>query len=169
MDDYPKEVIKKTEDLGYYLAKRDVVVVTGDTTGLPFYAAKGAKRGGGFTVGISPASSRREHINRYHLPTKFQDIAIYTGFGYSGRNLLFVRSTDAMLFVAGRIGTLNEFTVAFEDKKPIGILLGTGGISEEIDHLLEVGKRGRHNIIFDTDPKALVEKIIALTKKDIVS
>lgn len=142
------------------------MVVTGDTTGIPFEAAKGAKRAGGFTVGVSPASSLREHVKKYRLPNKHIDFAIYTGFGYSGRNLLFIRSTDAAVFISGRIGTLNEFTVAFEDKKPIGILTGTGGMSDEIDHLLEVAKRGRAKIVFDSDPEKLAEKIIALAKEE---
>ena len=143
------------------------MVVTGDTSGIPFYAAKGAKRGGGFTIGISPASSRMEHIKKYKLPTQYMDMAIYTGFGYSGRNLLFIRSTDAMIFVSGRIGTLNEFTIAFEDKKPIGVLTDSGGIMNEVDHLLEVAKRGRHDIAFDSDPEALADKVIRLARQDI--
>lgn len=141
--------------------------MTGDTTGIPYAAARGAQKGGGFTVGVSPASSYREHIKKYHLPHQFIDFAIYTGFGYSGRNLLFIRSTDAVIFICGRIGTLNEFTVAFEDKKPIGILTGSGGISNEIDHLLTISKRGRAKIAFDEDPKKLADKILKLVREDL--
>lgn len=141
-------------------------MVTGDTTGMPYEAAKGAKRGGGFTVGISPAATYREHVRKYRLPHKHTDFVMYTGFGYSGRNLLFIRSCDAVIFICGRIGTLNEFTIAFEDKKPIGILTSSGGISNEIDHLLEVSNRGRAKIVFDNDPKRLVEKILKLAKED---
>lgn len=141
--------------------------MTGDTTGMPYEAAKGAKAGGGFTVGISPAISYVEHVKKYQLPHRYTDFVMYTGFGYSGRNLLFVRSTDAMIFVCGRIGTLNEFTIAFEDKKPVGILTNTGGVTEELDHLLTVAKRGRHKIIFDDDPKRLVDKVYAMAKADL--
>jgi len=74
-----------------------------------------------------------------------------------------------MIFVAGRVGTLNEFTIAFEDKKPIGILTGTGGISDELDHILEVAKRGHPRIVFDDDPKRLVDKVLEMTKEDIKS
>lgn len=158
---------QRAEELGYYLAKKGVVVVTGDTTGIPLSAAKGAKRGGGFTVGISPASSYLEHVKKYKLPHRYTDFSMYTGFGYSGRNLLFIRSTDAVIFICGRIGTLNEFTIAFEDKKPIGVLTETGGISDELDHMLTLAKRGRAKIIFDDNPKTLADKIIALAKKDI--
>ena len=139
--------------------------MTGDTTGIPFEAAKGAKRGGGFTVGISPAVSYNEHVRKYRLPHKYTDFSIYTGFGYSGRNLLFIRSTDAVIFVCGRIGTLNEFTIAFEDKKPIGVLTETGGITAEIDHLLTVARRGRANIVLENDPVVLVDKILELAKR----
>ncbi len=147
------------------MARRGVVVVTGDTTGMPLYAAKGAKKAHGFTVGISPAATYREHIRKYRLPHKYCDFVMYTGFGYSGRNLLFIRSTDAVVFISGRIGTLNEFTIAFEDHKPIGILTDSGGISNEIDHILTISQRGRANIVMDSDPKKLVDKLIALTNK----
>jgi uncharacterized protein (TIGR00725 family) len=167
IDNCTPDAPAKSEKLGYYLAKHDIVIVTGDTTGMPFHAAKGAKQAGGYTVGISPASSYREHVRKYHLPHRYTDFVMYTGFGYSGRNLLFIRSTDAVIFVCGRIGTLNEFTIAFEDKKPIGILTGTGGVSEEIDHLLTISERGRQNIVFDDDPERLVKKVLALARAHI--
>lgn len=141
-------------------------MVTGDTTGIPYEAAKGAKRGGGFTVGISPASTYQEHVKKYRLPHRYTDFVMYTGFGYSGRNLLFIRSSDAIIFICGRIGTLNEFTIAFEDKKPIGIMTETGGISDELDHLLTIAHRGRARIAFNTDPKKLADKIIALVREE---
>ena len=101
------------------------------------------------------------------LRYRFIDFAMYTGFGYSGRNLLFIRSTDAVIFICGRIGTLNEFTIAFEDKKPIGILTESGGISDELDHLLVIAKRGRAKIAFDNDPEKLAAKIIKMAREDI--
>ncbi len=162
-----KATAKKAELVGYYLARAGAIVVTGDTTGIPDEAAKGAKRGRGITLGISPASSFHEHVRKYRLPYKNTDFAIYTGFGYSGRNLLFIRSTDAVVFIHGRIGTLNEFTIAFEDKKPIGILTETGGISDELDHLLTIAHRGRNMIVFDEDPKKLVEKVLKMAREDI--
>ena len=142
-------------------------MVTGDTTGIPHFAAIGAKKAKGFTVGLSPAISFLEHVKKYRLPFTYTDFAMYTGFGYSGRNLLFIRSCDAMIFVSGRIGTLNEFTIAFEDHKPIGILTGSGGMSDEIDHILEISKRGHSKIVFDEDPKRLVDKVLKMTHEDI--
>lgn len=96
-------------------------------------------------------------------------MSIYTGFGYSGRNLLFIRATDAVIFICGRVGTLNEFTIAFEDKKPIGILADTGGITAELNHLLAVSKRGYGKIIFETDPKKLVDQLLRMAKKELLA
>lgn len=158
--------LEMARELGRQVAEHNMVLVNGATTGIPYMAALGAKQAGGITVGISPAASKREHIRKYQLPTDHLDLIIYTGFDYSGRNLLLVRATDAIVFVCGRIGTLNEFTIAFEDRKPIGILTGTGGISQEIRHILAVAKRGRGKIVYDHDPKRLIEKVIKLIERE---
>ncbi len=103
-------------------------------------------------------------MKTYRLPTDYHDLIIYTGFDYSGRNLLLTRSADAVITIYGRIGTLNEFTIAFEDKKPQGVLTGTGGMSDELQHILELAHRGNGHVIFDPDPKSLIEKVIAEIK-----
>jgi uncharacterized protein (TIGR00725 family) len=152
----------KAKLVGQEIAKHKAVLVNGATTDIPHWAAIGAKEFGGITIGLSPANSNAEHVKKYKLPTNYLDLIIYTGFDYSGRNLLMIRSADAAIFICGRIGTLNEFTIAFEDRKPIGILMGTGGITEEIEDILQTAKKGRNNIVFDEDPAKLVDKVIAL-------
>lgn len=154
----------KAREVGRQIAKSGAVCVTGDTVGVPHAAAHGAKSAKGYTVGISPAISRQEHERKYRLPKDELDIVIYTGFQYSGRNLLFIRACDAVIFVCGRIGTLNEFTIAFEDKKPIGILLETGGMVDEVQDILAFSQRGKGKIVYDTDPKRLVQKVIELVE-----
>ncbi|MDO8512983.1 MAG: hypothetical protein Q7S37_00555 [bacterium] len=157
---------KKATEIGRAIARNGAVCVTGDTTGVPLYAARGSHRAGGITVGVSPAHSQEDHERHYHLPLNDMDLVIYTGFAYSGRNLLFIRACDAVIFICGRIGTLNEFTIAFEDKKPIGILTKTGGIIEEIEQILEVSHRGRRKIVFDENPVKLVERLIDLVSEE---
>ncbi len=93
------------------------------------------------------------------------DVIVYTGFGYSGRDLLFVRSADAMIIGPGRIGTINEFAVAFEDHRPIGIVEGDWDTDELIHLMIEAAHRPNPNIIFDSDPKAMVERLIEMTLK----
>jgi len=84
----------------------------------------------------------------------------------AGRNLLLTRAADAVFIGCGRIGTLNEFTIAFEDHKPIGVLEGEWETDEVIRTIIEKGHRPNPKIVFDKDPKTLVEKIIALVEKD---
>lgn len=155
---------KMAEETGYQIVKQGAVLLTGATIGIPEWATRGAKRAKGMSIGFSPASTKREHLGTYRLPTNNMDLIVYTGADYSGRNLILTRSADAVINICGRVGTLNEFTIAFEDQKPIGILTGTGGITEEIDHILTVSKRGRRGIVFDSDPKKLVKKVIQLLK-----
>ena len=158
--------MEKAEEIGRLVAEQGMVLVTGATTGIPYYAAKGAKEAGGIVIGLSPAESKAAHVRTYHLPLDYHDLIIYTGFGYSGRNLLLTRSADAVMTVYGRIGTLNEFTIAFEDKKPQGVLTGTGGTSDELQHILEIAHRGNGKAVFDADPKSLIEKIVTLIHKE---
>ena len=158
--------LEKTELMGRMIAERGMVLVTGATTGIPYWAAKGAKEAGGIVIGLSPAASKLAHVKSYHLPTDYHDLIVYTGFDYSGRNLLLTRTADAVITICGRVGTLNEFTIAFEDKKPQGVLTGTGGESDEIRHILEVAKRGMGKVVFDDDPKALLEKVVAMMEED---
>ncbi len=156
-------------ELGREVARQGAVLVTGATTGFPLWVAMGVKEEKGTVVGISPANSEKEHIEMYNLPVEYHDLIMYTGFGYPGRDLIFTRSTDAMLFGCGRIGTIHEFTIAFEDKKPMGVLEGDWKTGEVIKDILANGHRPNDHILFDTDPKSLVEKVIRLVHQDKVN
>jgi len=114
---------------------------------------------------LSPAGTEKEHIEKYNLPVDYMDIIIYTGFGYSGRNLLLTKSADAVIVGCGRWGTLNEFTIALEDGKPIGVLEGSGGSTESIKDIIAKSNRGPGNIVYDSDPVRLIEKVFELIKK----
>lgn len=155
---------KKAYEVGRQIALRGCVLLTGATIGVPQWATRGAKSVGGISIGLSPAVSKEAHVRTYHLPTRYMDLIIYTGFDYSGRNMLMTRAADGVITICGRIGTLNEFTTAFEEDRVVGVLTKTGGIEEEIDDILKVSKRGKRNIVFDDDPKRLVEKVIKLLK-----
>lgn len=158
--------MEKTKELGREIVKQGGVVVTGATTGVPYWAAIGAKEEGGISIGFSPAVSELAHIKTYHLPIDYYDIIVYTGFDYSGRNLILTRASDAVIIVCGRLGTLNEFTIAFEDKKPIGILTGTGGMADELEEIIKKGHRGPGKIVYDGDPQKLVAKLVEMIKEE---
>ena len=154
------ETIEKAEAIGKEIAKSGSILVTGATTGIPFYAARGAKKLDGISIGFSPAATYQDHVRRYQLPTRYMDLIVYTGFGYAGRNLLLTRSADAVIVVCGRIGTLNEFTVAFEDKKPLGVLVNSGGIADEIKEITEIAHKHECHVLYEEDPHKLVRGLI---------
>ncbi|MDO8515781.1 MAG: LOG family protein [bacterium] len=156
------DALQKTEALGRAIAARNCILITGATTGAPYWAAKGAKEAGGMVIGFSPAASKIAHVKTYHLPIDYHDLIVYTGFDYAGRNLILVRSSDAMITVCGRIGTLNEFTAGFEDKKVQGVLTGTGGMADMLQEIITKSHRGVGKVVFDSDPERLLDKVIAL-------
>ncbi len=159
------DAFEKAKTLGREIAKHGAIITTGATTGFPLYAAMGAKDECGFSIGFSPASTELEHVETYKLPLDYMDVVVYTGFGYSGRDLLFVRSSDAVVIGPGRVGTINEFAVAFEDHRPIGVLRSDSDTDELLDLIIDAAHRPNPNIVFDSDPKALIEKLIEKVNK----
>ncbi|MCP6726887.1 MAG: hypothetical protein KJI69_02500 [Patescibacteria group bacterium] len=157
---------KNAIEVGRQIVKQGAVLVTGATTGIPYWSAVGAKKAGGISIGFSPAATEKAHVKSYRLPIDMFDVMVYTGFGYAGRNLLLTRASDGVIIICGRIGTLNEFTVAFEDEKPIGVLEGSGGTADRIDSLFDDGYRGKRKIVGAEDPKILVRETIKMIKKD---
>jgi uncharacterized protein (TIGR00725 family) len=149
------DALDKAKELGREIARHGLVLVTGATTGFPLWVAMGVKEVGGTSIGFSPAASEKEHVEVYKLPLDYMDLIVYTGFGYPGRDILLTRSSDAVICGCGRVGTIHEFTVAFEDGKPIGIFEGP-----------EKGHRPNAKIVFGPDPKKLLEDVVALVKKD---
>ncbi len=157
--------LDQAKELGREIARQGAILVTGATTGFPLWAAMGAKDVGGTSIGFSPASSEKEHVESFKLPVDYMDLIIYTGFGYPGRDLLLTRSVDAVICGCGRIGTIHEFTVAFEDSKVIGIFEGPWEMGDELKEIVAKGHRPYEKIAVGNDPKKLVEEVIALVKK----
>lgn len=159
------DALDKSKELGREIARQGAILVTGATTGFPLWAAMGAKEVGGVSIGFSPASSEKEHVESFKLPIDYMDLVIYTGFGYPGRDLLLTRSVDAVICGCGRIGTIHEFTVAFEDGKVIGIFEGPWEMGDELQDIVAKGHRPYEKIVVGDDPKKLVADVIALVKK----
>ena len=159
------DAYEKAKEIGREIALQGGIIVTGATTGFPMYAAMGAKDECGFSIGLSPAGNEQEHLQMYQLPTDYMDVVIYTGFGYAGRDLLMIRAADAVIIGPGRIGTLNEFSVAFEDRRPIGILEGSWETADLIKEVIRQAHRPNDKIIFDSNPKRLVERLIEMVLK----
>lgn len=155
----------KARDLGREIAKRGLIFINGACPGLPNEALLGAKEFNGFTVGISPAFSEYEHVNEYKSPHA-HDMLIYTGMGFMERDIINIRSSDAVVIIGGGIGSLNEFTIAYDEGRPTGILTGTGGISDSIEHIVrELCQREMPpNLVQDSDPGKLLDKLEVVIK-----
>ncbi len=161
--------LDQAKELGKAIAGQGAVLVTGAKSGFPFWSAMGAKSVGGISIGMSPAANEKEHINVYKLPVDYMDLIVYTGFGYPGRDLLFTRSCDAIVIGCGRIGTLHEFLVAFEDGKPIGVLQGEWDTDETVQEVITRGNRPSPHVIYDTDATRLVTRLIEMVEKQKVA
>ena len=155
------DVRKRSFELGVAIAEAGCSCVTGACPGLPYDAARGAQAAGGLSVGISPALSRSEHVKRYTSPVDAYDVIIYTGSGLMGREVHNIHSSDIIVIVGGRSGTLGEFCIAFDEGKLIGVLSETGGIADALPSIVpQLAKKTNAVIIYDRDPKRLVERLI---------
>ena len=153
---------EKAIALGSAIASRDVILLTGATTGLVYETGKAASDAGAFHIGISPAGDEREHVERYQLPLDACNAIIYTGFGLKGRNVVLVRSCDVVLFMGGSIGSLNEFTIAYDEGKVIGCLTATGGVADSVEELVRTfQKPTKALVLYDPDPERLVERCVS--------
>lgn len=164
-----KEGKELAAQLGRAIATSGHALMTGATVGLTEAGAKAyIDAGGKFSLGISPAASKIEHVLKYRLPTKPYHSILFTGLHYVGRDALLINSSDAVVFVGGRTGTLHEFTVAIETDKTLGFLQGAGGISDEIMDILHAADRNKTtDILFSEDAEDLVKQVVdSLDKKN---
>ncbi|HLC42322.1 MAG TPA: hypothetical protein VJO34_11980 [Methylomirabilota bacterium] len=156
-----EEVRAKAYRLGEAIAERDAIIITGGCPGLPYEAVKGAKAKGGLVIGISPGLSIDEHQGKYGSPVEGFDVLIYTGSGLMGREITNIRSCDIVVIVGGRTGTLGELAIAYDEGRLIGVLTGTGGITEIVETIIGAsGKETGACVLYDDDPARLVDRLI---------
>ena len=148
-------------ELGRAIASRGCLLITGGCPGLPLEAARGAKAAGGFVLGISPGLSLDEHVGKYDSPTEAHDVLIYTGSGLMGREVVNIRSSDIVVLIGGRSGTLGELAIAYDEGKLIGVVTGTGGVSDMAREILSTCKKDTGaRVVYNADPQALLEQLM---------
>jgi uncharacterized protein (TIGR00725 family) len=151
-DPVPEVALRMAEVVGREIARRGGVVISGGLSGVMEAVSRGAKQGGGITVGLLPGLVKDD-------ANEFVDIPITTGMGYM-RNTLCVRAADVVIMISGGIGTLNELTVAYENKPTI-VLRGTGEWADRVEaaafdrHYLD--KRRSGYLHFADSPEEAVE------------
>lgn len=157
---------KMAYDLGCSIAENNCITITGACPGFPLEAARGAKSKGGLVVGISPALSEVEHVEKYNSPIAYHDVLIFTGSGLMGREVVNIRSSDIVIIIGGHSGTLGEFSIAYDEGNLIGVLTGTGGITSEIEIIVKIiNKKTGSVVLYDSDPQVLLKKLIDYYQK----
>lgn len=136
------------EEIGRELARKGAALVCGGQGGVMEAACRGASSEGGTTIGILPGDSRQ-------TANPYVQIPIVTGMGYA-RNVVVVKSAQAVIAVGGGYGTLSEIGHALQNGIPI-IGLNTWSLS----------KNGQQDssIIPVQSPADAVEIAISLAKE----
>jgi len=157
--------------IGTQIAQKGGIVVTGGCGGLPYQAALGADAEGEIVIGISPFMNLQEHIDNGFPVGPY--ILIFMDAGKKGRNPTNIHTCDAVIFIAGRTGSLNEFTIAHDDASEgfiIGLLKGSGGvvdkyIPEILKDMKKTNKPTKATILINQNPYLLVKAIFKQLKK----
>lgn len=162
-NDIPDSYLQRATVLGEEIAVANCILVTGACPGLPLAAARGACSRGGMVIGISPALSLDEHAYHYGSPTLAHHVLIFTGSGLMGREVVNIRSSDMVVIVGGSSGTLGELAIAFDEGKLIGVLTGTGGISDMVEAILATcNKATGARVIYNDDPQQLIRELLEI-------
>lgn len=174
--------VRLAQELGSALAQNGVIVVTGGCSGIPYAVARAAKQKGAQVWGFTPERNEEEQKQAYPL----DDITIYDKLFYvplqydqlfyldhklsptrdhsarlKYRNLISTIHADAGIIVSGGWGTLNEFTNLIYDGKPIGVLLGTGGLADELPQWYpRLRKKSGSVVHFSGSPTVLVVALL---------
>jgi len=157
------ELGQRLDRLGRYIANRGHVVLTGACPGMPQRTVRAAKRVGGFTVGVSPAGSLKDHTQRFHSPTEALDVIQMTntgaGMGFIAREKQNIKFSDILLFTGGRSGTLGEILFAMQERKVIALLDDSTGVTAAFKkQILPLIGKGRGVFVSDRDPERLMQK-----------
>ncbi len=102
------EIARET---GRLLAERGALLYCGGLSGVMEAACQGAVSAGGTTIGIIPGNTPQD-------ANPYVTIPVATGLGQA-RNLVIINSSDALIAISGRYGTLSEIAFALKLGKPV--------------------------------------------------
>jgi predicted Rossmann-fold nucleotide-binding protein len=162
--------------LGQAIASGGDVTLTGACNGKPDAVRSAATDAGGLTVGISAYRTARAHRDA-GAPYKGFTVLQLTSLpaaqrgedrpNLMGREIDEVARADAAIIVGGRTGTLAEFSIAYEEKRPIGVLTGMGEMATVLKDVVRAatraGKKPAAPVIFDSDPSRLLKRLRTAT------
>ncbi len=163
IEEYPAGVIEENiykiaEQVGFLLAEKGAIVVTGGKGGVMDSAASGAKKSGGITVGVIKGNKRFKSNDS-------TEVEILTGMEADGFDeFMLVSMCDAFIMIGGGAGTLEEITIAYRNKKPIIVIKNTGGWADKITgECLDERKTVKVDLV--STPEEAVEKVFSILKR----
>ena len=123
---YSKKIEKIAESIGEYIAKSGNITVYGaekDYDSLSTAAARGAKKAGGITVGVTYGKGKDIWDNEGNT-----DIIICSGLERGGgREFVLVNSCDGLIAISGGSGTMTEMLIAYQLNIPVVAIKTAGG------------------------------------------
>ncbi len=136
-----KKLRDQAYEVGTAIAKAGAVLVCGGLKGVMEGAAHGAKDAGGTTIGIIPGDNRSD-------ANPYCDIVIPSGIG-EARNIMVVRTSDAVISLHGKYGTISEMAFSLKLNRPLVSLVKWDVFPE---------------VITVADPAGAVKKAVKLAK-----
>ena len=156
------ETVARLVRLGRAVAERECRLLVSACPGLAEAAVQGARAAGGMVVGISPTQSAAEHVDRHGPPADAFDVLVYAAAGVKAHEVAVARSSDIVIVAGGRSGPPDDLAIAYDARRPIGVLTHTRGIADAVEQLVRVcAKPNSAVVLCDDDPVRLVDRLIA--------
>lgn len=146
-----------------------ITLLTGTGGGISSLCAEQAKELGIPVGGISPCGNADEHIKMFSENPDMYNPMVFTGFGFKGRNVILVRSADAVVAINGSMGTLNELTIAWDEGKITGVLKVCENTTADIfpDIARSLPKKNKTaQLVYGENAVMIATKIISILKKN---
>ena len=141
--DCTPEETRLAEEVGRGLARNGAVLICGGLGGVMEAACKGASAEGGLTIGILPGGSRQ-------AANPYVNIPVVTNLG-EARNIIVVKSAEAIIAIGGGYGTLSELGHALRNGTPV-VGLNTWSLSRN--------ERPDNSIVLARNPADAVKKAL---------
>lgn len=142
------------ERVGHLLAERGCVVVCGGLGGVMAAVCRGAKTGGGTTIGILPGYEAR-------AANPWLDHVVCTGLGQA-RNAIVAATGQALIAVSGGFGTLSEIALGLRLGRPVVLLGGWAATFGSAEGRAALDAHGRSPLIAQTAADAVAQALAAL-------
>jgi uncharacterized protein (TIGR00725 family) len=160
---YNDNAKQKAIDVGRWVAENGHTLITGACLGIPSCGAEGCKVAGGRTLGYSPANHKNHHLLKNGLTHDYMDEIVYMksekALSYSERNIVNISNADIVILISGRMGAINEYTIAQDLEKPIGIIEGTGEAADVV-RVIELGLYGKMKSTFGRNVSEVLNKLV---------